>query len=222
MIKSIKLFSLLFLFLILTTYNSNKEKNYKSFFFNIENIRIENTNLVDITKLKQDLEFLRGTSLLFLNEERVIDVVSQYEFIAKMFLRKSYPNTVEIKIFEKKPVALQIIGKDKFYITADGEKLTFFNKKVYDKLPIIFGDQKNFSSFFKQIKQTNFSLNQIKAFYYFDIGRWDIVLKNNKTIKLPKTGYMEVLSDINLILEDNNFSQYQIFDYRIKDQLILE
>ena len=85
MIKSIKLFSLLFLFLILTTYNSNKEKNYKSFFFNIENIRIENTNLVDITKLKQDLEFLRGTSLLFLNEERVIDVVSQYEFIAKMF-----------------------------------------------------------------------------------------------------------------------------------------
>ena len=76
--------------------------------------------------------------------------------------------------------------------------------------------------FFKQIKQTNFSLNQIKAFYYFDIGRWDIVLKNNKTIKLPKTGYMEVLSDINLILEDNNFSQYQIFDYRIKDQLILE
>ena len=102
------------------------------------------------------------------------------------------------------------------------KKLTFFNKKVYDKLPIIFGDQKNFSSFFNKLNKLIFSLNQIKAFYYFDIGRWDIVLKNNKTIKLPKTGYMEVLSDINLILEDNNFLNTKFLITELKDQLILE
>ncbi len=222
MIKTIKFFLLLSLFLILTTYNSNKEKNFKSIFFKIENIKIENTKIVDLLELKRDLEFLKGTSLLFLDKVKVINVITKYEFIENMRLRKSYPNTVEIIIFEKKPIAVQILGNTKFYISEKGEKLNFFKNEFYEDLPIIFGNQKNFSSFFSEIKQSDLPSNQIKAFYYFDIGRWDIVLKNEKIIKLPEKGYMEILVKINSILNDKNFSKYRIFDYRIKDQLILE
>jgi len=222
MIKLIKFFLLLSLFLILTTYNSNKEKNYKSIFFKIENIKIENTKIVDLLELKRDLEFLKGTSLLFLDEVKVINVITKYEFIENMRLRKSYPNTVEIIIFEKKPIAVQILGNVKFYISEKGEKLNFFKNEFYEDLPIIFGNQKNFSSFYSEIKQSDLPSNQIKAFYYFDIGRWDIVLKNEKIIKLPEKDYMEILVKINSILNDKNFSKYRIFDYRIKNQLILE
>ena len=35
------------------------------------------------------------------------------------------------------------------------------------------------------LNQLAFPISEIKSFYYFDIGRWDIVLKNNKVIKLP-------------------------------------
>ena len=222
MIKLIKFFLLLSLFLILTTYNSNKEKNFKSIFFKIENIKIENTKIVDLLELKRDLEFLKGTSLLFLDEVKVINVITKYEFIENMRLRKSYPNTVEIIIFEKKPIAVQILGNVKFYISEKGEKLNFFKNEFYEDLPIIFGNQKNFSSFYSEIKQSDLPSNQIKAFYYFDIGRWDIVLKNEKIIKLPEKDYMEILVKINSILNDKNFSKYRIFDYRIKNQLILE
>ena len=128
----------------------------------------------------------------------------------------------EIIIFEKKPIAVQILGNIKFYISEKGEKLNFFKNEFYEDLPIIFGNQKNFSSFFSEIKQSDLPSNQIKAFYYFDIGRWDIVLKNKKIIKLPEKDYMEILVKINSILNDKNFSKYRIFDYRIKDQLILE
>ena len=222
MIRSLKFFSLLSLFLILTTYNSNNEKHIKSIFFQIEDIIIENTSVVDLVELKRDLEFLKGTSLFFLNEEKVIDVISKYEFIGNMRLRKSYPDTVKIKIFEKNPIAIQILGNDKSYITTEGEKLNFFYIESYEDLPVIFGNQKNFSSFFKEINQSNFKSSQIKAFYYFDTGRWNIVLKNNKTIKLPEENYMKILKNINSILTDSNFSKYKIFDYRIKDQLILQ
>ena len=222
MIRSLKFFLLLSLFLILTTFNSNKEKNYKIIFFKIKNINIENTKVVELVELKRDLEFLKGTSLLFLDEVKIIDVIKKYEFIANMRLRKSYPNTVEIKIFEKKPIAVQVLGNHKFYITEEGEKLIFFNNVFYEDLPLIFGNQKNFSSFFREIKQINFASSQIKAFYYFDIGRWDIVLSNDKIIKLPEKDYMKILMNINSILNDKNFSKYRILDYRIKDQLILE
>ncbi len=222
MIKTLKFFLLIFIFLLFTTYNSDRQKNYKSFFFKIENIYIENTNFIDEEKLKKDLNFLKGTSLLFLNEKKIINIFSKYAFISNVRLRKSYPNNIEIKVFEKKPIAIQVLGNEKFYITEKGEKLVFLKSKSYQDLPIIFGDQKNFSSFFEELRKSNFSPIQIKAFYYFDIGRWDIVLKNNKTIKLPKEGYMEILANIDSIINDKNFLRYKIFDYRIKEQLILE
>ena len=54
------------------------------------------------------------------------------------------------------------------------------------------------------------------------MDRWDIVLKNEKTIKFPDKNYLDLLPKINSMLDDNNFSKYNIFDFRIKDQLILQ
>ena len=65
-------------------------------------------------------------------------------------------------------------------------------------------------------------MNKIKDFYYFDIGRWDIVLKNEKVIKFPEKNYLDLLPRINLMINDKNFSKYKVFDFRIKDQLILQ
>ena len=75
---------------------------------------------------------------------------------------------------------------------------------------------------FNILENNNFSINEIKAFYYFDVGRWDIVLRDERIIKLPENKYKNVLKEIDSFLNDSNFSKYKIFDYRIKDQLILQ
>ena len=48
------------------------------------------------------------------------------------------------------------------------------------------------------------------------------MLKDNRTIKLPEIKYENILKKIDLILNDSNFSKYKVFDYRIRDQLILQ
>ena len=125
-------------------------------------------------------------------------------------------------IIEKIPIATQIIDKKKFYITKNNEKINFIDLKIYEDLPSIFGRHKNFNIFFNNLKKNNFKINKIKSFYYFDVGRWDIVLINEKVVKLPEKNYLDLLPKINLMLDDNNFSKYKIFDFRIKDQLILQ
>ena len=65
-------------------------------------------------------------------------------------------------------------------------------------------------------------MNQIASFQHFDLGRWDIVLKNKKIIKFPSDNYMQAVENFLLLENKNNFEKYQIFDYRIKDQLILK
>ena len=222
MIRVNKLLLLIILFFILTSYNFNEQKKNVSLFFPIKEIIIENTTAVDLTKLKSDLDFLNNTNLFFLNKEKLVDIANKHNFISSIKLKKKYPNTLKILIFEKEPVAIQIIEKNKYYITKNGEQLNYFNLETYQDLPVIFGHQNNFSYFFKELEKSNFLIEEIKGFYYFDVGRWDIVLKNEKTIKLPEKDYQDILLKVNLILNDNNFSKYKIFDYRNKDQLILQ
>ena len=220
--SSLKIYFLVFVFFIFSTYNSKSNKESLSIFFPIKEILIENNIATNLYKLNKDLKFLTSSSLLFLNKEKILSVIDNYEFISKIQLKKIYPNTLKIGLTEKIPVATQIIDKKKFYITEDNKKINFTNLKIYENLPSIFGKYKNFNIFYNDLKTNNFTMDEIKAFYHFEIGRWDIVLKNEKIIKFPEKNYLELMPKINLMLDDASFSKYKIFDFRIKNQLILQ
>jgi len=222
MILRNKSFLLIIFFVVFTTYNFNKKKKNLSIIFPIKEIIIENTLAVDLIKLKAEINFLRNTSLFFLKKKEIIKVIDRHEFISSIKLKKKYPNTLKIVVTENIPVATEINEKKKYYLTQKGKKISYIDIKIFKNLPVIFGNHKNFSSFFYQLKKSNFNINEIKAFYYFDIGRWDITLKDNRTIKLPKINYEDILTEVNLVLNNSSFSKYKIFDYRIKDQLILQ
>ena len=69
--------------------------------------------------------------------------------------------------------------------------------------------------------QLNFPISKIKSFYYFEIGRWDIILENDKIIKLPVKNFITSLDNFMKLYQKINYEKYSVFDYRIKDQLIL-
>jgi cell division septal protein FtsQ len=219
--KSLKIYFLIFIFFIFSTYNIKESRDSASIFFPIKKILIKNTIAINSSKLTSDLTFLISSSLLFLNEEKILATIDNYDFISNIQFKKKYPNTLKITIIEKIPLAIQTKNKKKFYITRDNEKINFIDLKIYENLPLIFGNYKNFSIFYSDLEKNNFKINEIKAFYYFDIGRWDIVFKNEKIIKFPEKNYLDLFPKINLMIDDNNFSKYKIFDFRIKDQLIL-
>jgi hypothetical protein len=55
----------------------------------------------------------------------------------------------------------------------------------------------------------------------FESGRWDLVMYDNKVVKLPIKNYIYSLKNFMLSKDNSNFKSHKIFDYRIKDQLIL-
>ena len=220
--SSLRIYFFLFILFVFSTYNPKGNKESFSILFPIKEVLIENNVATNLSKLKSDLNFLVNSSLFFLNKEKIVETITKHDFILNIQLKKKYPNTLKILITEKIPVATQIINKKKFYITQNNERINFIDLKIYEDLPTIFGKHKNFNIFFDNLKKNNFKINKIKSFYYFDIGRWDIILVNEKVIKLPEKNYLNLLSKINLMLNNKNFSQYKIFDFRIKDQLILQ
>ena len=82
-------------------------------------------------------------------------------------------------------------------------------------------EKNNFLQIYEILDELNFPISEIKSFYYFDIGRWDIILKDNRVIKLPVKNFSKSLKNYLELNKKINFEKYSIFDYRIQDQLIL-
>ena len=61
----------------------------------------------------------------------------------------------------------------------------------------------------------------VKSFYFFESGRWDLILHDKKVVKLPIKDYLLSLENFMFSKDNSSFNNYKLFDYRIKDQLIL-
>ena len=208
------------LFILLTTYMPSL--NFKlSSNLNIQKIIITNNQIVDASKVRQSLNFLYTNSLFFLNTKDIEKILKKEPFIESFSIKKIYPNEIKLIIVEKEPIAILHIKKKKFYISDKGALISFKNIDIYDNLPTVFGSSKTFFSLYQKLENIQFPLKTIKSFYFFESGRWDLIMHDEQVIKLPNQNYLLSLKNFMNLKKNNNFNDYKTFDYRIKDQLIL-
>ena len=205
----------------LTTFNPNYfNTGFK--FFKIKKIDIKNLKILDKKKIKRlFLNELSDSSLLIIDKKKIDKIIKDNELIDSIELKKIYPSKLEIVIYEKEVIAIINKKQDVFYLTRKGEEIKFFKNLELEKLPNIFGKQKNFLEVYSALIDLKFPISDIKSFYHFDIGRWDIILKEDKVIKLPVKNFIEPLKNYMELKKKINFENYSIFDYRINNQLIL-
>ena len=214
------LFWLLIFFVFFTTYKP-KSSFIQNSKLNIQEIIIENNSVLDANEIKQNLTALYEKSLFFLNIEDIEIKLKNINLIESFSVKKIYPHTLKIIIIEKEPIAILQNKKKKFYITSKGDVIGFRNLDIYNNLPIVLGNGNNFYSLYKNLESIKFPLEEIKSFYFFESGRWDLIMHDNKVLKLPINNYLYSLENFMKSINDNKFDTYKIFDYRIKNQIIL-
>ena len=190
--------------------------------FNIKKIEVENNSILKDKEIKDELAFLYNTNLIFLNTSNIQTTLKKQTFLKSFEIKKVYPNTLKIKIFEKKPIFILQHNDGKFFLNKKIELINYLDLEMYKKLPVIFGDKKNFEILYKNLQKIDFPLKLIKNFYLFELNRWDLETYEEKIIKLPPENYNESLKNFMILREKNNFDKYNLFDYRIVNQLILK
>ena len=208
------------LFILLTTINPHQEISFNK--FNLKKIEIENNSLLDEKEIKKLLVSINNKNLIFLKFKEIENALMKNNFIEGFNIKKKYPNTLKIKIFEKKPIAILINKKKKFYLSEKIDLIKFRNLQNYDDLPYVFGNKNNFKIFYENLKEINFPLSIIKKYTFFGSNRWDIETVDEKLIKLPTNNYSNSLENYLKMRKKNNFSKYKIFDYRVNNQIILK
>ena len=210
----------IFLFLLLTTFVSKKKTIISN--FKLKKIEIENNYFLEEKDIKKSLAEIYNKNLIFINKKDIESALIKNSLIESFLVKKKYPNTLKLKIFEKKPIAILVNKKKKFYLSDKIEIIDFNALKNYKDLPYVFGNKKDFKLLYNNLKKINFPINIIKKYTLYESGRWDIITVNDKIIKLPLKNYNQNLKNYMDIKSKVNFKKYFLFDYRIENQLILK
>ena len=209
-----------FLLILLSTISS--EQSFVISKFNLKKIKIENNFLLKESDIKNLLIPFYDKNLIFLKNIEIQQALMQNSFIESFKIKKKYPSTLKIKIFEKRPIALLFDKKNKFYLSEKIDLIQFKDIPNYQNLPYIYGNKDDFKIFYNNLNKINFPLDTIKKYILHETNRWDLETKNNKIIKLPSKNYIKSLKSYLNLKNKNGFGKYELFDYRIRNQLILK
>ncbi len=223
-----KIIFLVILLILLTTYTPNNlnllfENN--TTFFKIKKIEVRNTNLINKDAIIEKLDKVYKKNIFKIKKKDIENPLKDINFLEKIQVKKKYPDTIFIKVFETFPIAI-ITKKEKRYYLDSSSNLIVYNKDLnyHEKLPNIFGkDVENyFSDFFKKLKNNNFPYKKVKNYYYYEVGRWDLQLLDDKIIKFPDSKIITTIKKSIDLLNDNEFKNYNVIDLRIHDKIIVE
>jgi len=207
------------LLILLTTITSQQKIVISK--FNLKEINIENNILTKKKDIKKLLFPIYNKNLIFLENSEIEKALMQNSFIESFEIKKKYPNTLTIKIFEKKPIAILQYNKNKFYLSEKIELIKFENLSNYQNLPYVIGSKEDFEIFYNSLNNINFPFDQIKKYTLYESKRWDLETVNNKLIRLPAKDYIKSIKNYLNLINNNDFKKYKLFDYRINNQLIL-
>ena len=225
--KFYRIIILLVTLTFLTTYSPNEFNVFpkkKNFFFKIQNIKVVNNNLIDASEIIEQLTEIYEKNILFIERDDIERPLKSIGFLEKIEVKKKYPNTIIINVYETKPVAILFKENSKYLLDSSSNLIPFNESIPFDDLPSIFGKgaEKDFINFFNQLGNNNFSTKQVKNFYYFKIGRWDLELLNNRIIKFPISKVPEAIQQSVELLARKDFGNYNIIDLRIHGKIVVE
>ena len=225
--KLYRIVLLILVLIFLSTYSPNKfdlilEKN--NTFLKIQKIKIVNNFLIKSSEIKEKLSKIYNRNIFSIKKEDIEEPLKEINFLEKVEVKKKYPNTIVVKIFETKPVAILYKNKAKYLLDSSSNLIFFENNMNFNQLPSVFGigAENYFVYFFNQLENNNFPINNIKKFYFFQIGRWDLQLANDKMIKLPHDNIEDAIKKSIELLNRKDFQNYNIIDLRVDGKIIVE
>ena len=225
--KLYRIIVLLIVLIFLSTYSPKELQilsQEKNVFFGVKKIEIKNVYLINKKEIIKKLNQIYDKNILFIKKKEIEEPLKSIDFLEKVEVKKIYPDTIIINVFETKPIGILFKNNTK-YILDSSSNLVLFKKKMFnDFFPSIFGEgaEKEFVNFFNLLKDNQFPWKEVKNYYYFQIGRWDLQLFSNQTIKLPPNKTADAIQNAIELLNRKDFDNYNIIDLRISGKIVAE
>tara|TARA_B100000686_G_C16694997_1_gene919949 strand:+ start:112 stop:780 length:669 start_codon:yes stop_codon:yes gene_type:complete len=212
-----------FLLFFLTTYNYQSEKDPSPGFFFIKEVEIEGVKNSNKEELEKRLDSIGKKNIIFLSEKDFKEVVKDMDFINSLEVQKIYPKKIKVTVIEDLPIGVYPDDNGEEHLLLENNKSIKNHNYEFENLPKVYGEGalEKFSDFYSSLQKIGLNLKLVKQFNYYHVNRWDLLLEDEKLIKLPPENYEESVIKFLEIYENTDFEKFKVFDFRIKNELIM-
>ena len=217
--KSKKILVYIFLLLFVGSINNIQINSIE--FNKIKNINVSGLSNQNNKIIFNEINKLNLKNIFSLDKNEITKIIETNTLVEKYEVIRVYPSTINIKI-KKTNFLAKINQDDQILLVGSNGKLSK-NNPLIENLPFIFGKPniQEFLKFIEILNESQFKYDLIQNFYFYKSKRWDLKLKNNILIKLPKNNVEESLNDVFEFLNVPELNDIKIFDARVKNQIIL-
>ena len=218
--KSKKILIYFFLLLVVGSINNINFNDLK--LQNVNKINIVGLDIEDKLILLKKINNFNLNNIFFISKSDLINEIESNSLVEKYFIFKRYPSSIDINIEKTKFLAKINKNGQVFYLGSNGK----FTKNDFsnNQLPYIFGSPEviEFFDIKEVIDKSKITYKEIKNLYFYPSRRWDLELRNNIIIKLPKDNTNLALNLALEFLYKEEFKDVKIIDARIENQIILD
>ena len=211
-----------FYFFLLIIISSITNISFNNINFNkVKNVKVSGLSDLNNQIMLDKIYSLNLSNILFLNKNEIINLINSNSLVEKYEVKKIYPSTIQIKI-NKADFLAKINNNGKTFLVGSNGKLIPNNNQI-SNLPFIFGKPEiiDFLKFKRIIDKSKISYQEIESFYFFPSKRWDLRLKDNILLKLPKNFSKASLNNANEFIKQKNLDKFTVIDFRVKNQIIV-
>ena len=172
--------------------------------FDIEDIIVEGREKTSLEEINAQINLHRGDSLLGVDIKALRENLKTLPWIKDAQIKRTYfPNTIQIRLFEKEVIALWQSGNNFYPVDVDGNLIEAEFTPTHEILVIV-GRRapQKIVELLNLTAQTPDIHKRIKAAVLYGGRRWDIILdsiENGITIKLPEENLQQTWDRFNKI-----------------------
>ena len=222
-ISKYKLYLYLLFFIFLSSiFNFKFIESFKGK-FSLKEITISGISQYEKKIIESELNNFRNTNIFKLNKNKILEKMNKFNFLENIYINKIIPSTINIDLSKTTILGKTLIDGEIFFIGKNGKLINSNQIIENNKIPMVFGKFKmqEFFKIYNILNNHHFEVAQIENYYYFKNRRWDLLLTNGITLKLPSKKIEDSVRIYKQLLDNDNLINIKTIDLRVTDQIIL-
>jgi cell division protein FtsQ len=193
--------------------------------FAVDQVRVSGNVETSEIDVLQQLDLDGWTSLIGFDAEQARQRIAELPWVKVASVRKIYPDTIEVRIDERKPFAVWQRGSQLAIVDRSGGVIVPFSGGRHSVLPLVigYGAAKDAAGFVDKIEHFPELASRVKGFIRVAERRWDLRLENDITIKLPEVGADRAIAEVLKMDREQGLLSRDIasVDLRLDDRLVI-
>ena len=210
-------------------YLINQSKQLDQFLINkgfkIKNVLISGTHNLSQDYLRNIINTQNHINILNVNLHTIYNKIIQNSWVEETYVERILPDTIKIKVLEKKPIAIWQNHKGNKLITINGDVISHANvNKFKNSFPIIKGEKskENISTILKILETNKNFAKNIWSLTFINQRRWDLHFNQGLIVRLPSQDVIKAWQKIIKLQNSYNILNLRLteIDLRNPEQIL--